>query len=75
MVELPDGSYKVTYTSVFDSKPRVYENVYGYHERGEALARGDERIAQLIHRSNGWYQMDSDNLAFVFRDLRFARLL
>ena len=32
IVELPNGSYKTTYTSVFDHKPRIYNNIYGYHE-------------------------------------------
>lgn len=75
MVELPDGTYKATYTSLFDTKPRTYENIYGYHDRGEALARTDDRIASLIRRSHGRYQMDSDNQQFVFRDLRFGRML
>lgn len=75
MAELPDGSYKSTYTSVFDHKPRLYENIYWYHELWESLARTNPDVAELIARSHWRYQIKQEWSTTTFSDLRFGKLI
>lgn len=75
MVELPDGSYKVTYTSIFDTQPRTYQSVYWYHDELATTARKNNRVAQLIRRSHGRYKGDIQWWIQYFIDLRFGKLL
>lgn len=56
MVELPDGSYKLTYKSIFDKTPTVYENTYGYHEVTKWIKNQDS-VDKLIARAHGWYKI------------------
>ena len=75
IVELPDGSYKTTYTSFFDTKPRIYENVYWYHDRIAWVWTARDIVDDLIERAHGRYQIDSEWNNYIFRDMRFGRML
>ncbi len=75
IVQLPDNSYKVTYTSIFDSQPRTYQNIYGYHDDIKTLTAKNHRIDKLIRRSHGWYKGDIQWWITTFVDLRFGKLL
>lgn len=75
MVELPDWSYKATYTSVFDTKPRLYENIYGYHDMIMSIERTNPLIKHIIARSHNWYSIWNQWDTTTFSDLRFGKLL
>lgn len=75
MVQLPDNSYKITYTSIFDTQPRTYQNTYWYHDEINTLATKNKRVAELIQRSHGWYKGDIEWWVMRFVDLRFGKLL
>ncbi len=74
MVELPDGSYKLTYRSVFDKSAPSYENTYGYHET-LAWIQQNPLVPKLITRAHGWYQVEQTPNALLLQDMRFGRLL
>ena len=75
MTELPDWSYKTTYVSVFDTKPRVYENTYWYHDIVSTIEQTNPIISELIARSHWWYTISQQWDAIAFSDLRFGKLL
>lgn len=75
MAELPDWSYKTTYVSVFDTKPRTYENTYWYHDIVAPIERTNPVIRELIARSHGWYSVSPQWETTIFSDLRFGKLL
>lgn len=73
MVETAEGTYKLNYSSVFDSKPRTYQTIPGNHELADNV--DNTTLQRFIRRSNGWYQLESEGDDILFRDLRFGRLL
>lgn len=91
IVELPDGSYKLTYRSVFDTTKAPYENVYGYHELlawreakipsseftnfMDSLMPKKPLIEKLITRAHGWYQVTQTPTWLLLQDMRFGRIL
>ncbi len=75
IVELFDGSYKVLHTSVFDKKPRIYQNVYWYHSENAYQSRQNKRVAELEARSHGRYVYEKVWSETYFIDIRFPKTL
>jgi inner membrane protein len=75
VIALPDGSYKVLHTSIFDTKPRLYQNVYWYHAENEHISRQNAWVGEMIARSHGWYLFEKVWNELYFIDIRFPRFL